>query len=77
MRKQPCHGAAGEPLFGQTIGQTLDCAATTWPDHTALVSRTRGIRWTWRELRDRADAFAAGLLALGLRRGDRLVPFGV
>jgi fatty-acyl-CoA synthase len=30
------------------------------------------VRWTWRELRDRADAFAAGLVALGLRRGDRI-----
>jgi fatty-acyl-CoA synthase len=66
------HGAADEPLLGQTIGQALDRAAATWPDQTALISRAQGIRWTWRELRDRADAFAAGLLALGLRRGDRI-----
>jgi len=65
-------GAMAEPLLGQTIGQALDRAAATWVDHTALISRTQDIRWTWRELRDHADDFAAGLLALGLRRGDRI-----
>jgi fatty-acyl-CoA synthase len=66
------HGAAGEPLLGRNIGWALDRAAVTWADHPALISRGQGVWWTWRELRDRADAFAAGLLALGLRRGDRI-----
>ncbi len=66
------HGAADEPLLGHTIGQALERAATTWPDHVALVAPAQRIRWTWRELRDRADAIAAGLLALGLRRGERV-----
>jgi fatty-acyl-CoA synthase len=66
------HGAADEPLLGQTIGQALERAAGKWADHTALISCAQGIRWTWRELRDHADAFAAGLFALGLRRGDRI-----
>jgi fatty-acyl-CoA synthase len=66
------HGAADGPLLGQTIGQALDRAAAAWADRTALISRAQAVRWTWRELRDRADAFAAGLLALGLRRGDRI-----
>ena len=66
------HGANGEPLLGLTIGQALDRAAVTWADQTALIARAQGIRWTWHELRDHADAFAAGLLALGLRRGDRI-----
>jgi fatty-acyl-CoA synthase len=65
-------GATVEPLLGQTIGQALECAAAAWGGHTALISRAQGIRWTWQELRDHADAFAAGLLALGLRRGDRI-----
>jgi fatty-acyl-CoA synthase len=60
------------PLLGHTIGHALDRAAAAWGDRTALISRAQGVRWTWRELRDRADAFAAGLLALGLRRGDRI-----
>src|ERR671912_730928 len=66
------HGANDEPLLGQTIGQALDHAAAAWADRPALISRAQGMRWTWRELRDRADAFAAGLLALGLRCGDRI-----
>jgi fatty-acyl-CoA synthase len=66
------NGVAGEPLLSQTIGRALEHAAATWPDHIALISRAQGIRWTWAEFRDRADAFAAGLLALGLRRGDRI-----
>jgi fatty-acyl-CoA synthase len=59
-------------LLGVTIGQALDRAAVTWADQTALIARAQDIRWTWHELRDHADAFAAGLLALGLRRGDRI-----
>ncbi len=66
------HGATDEPLLGRTIGQALEHAAATWADHVALISRAQRIRWTWRELRDHADAFAAGLLALGLGRGDRI-----
>ncbi len=59
-------------MLGLTIGQALDRAAVTWADQTALIARAQGIRWTWHELRNHADAFAAGLLALGLRRGDRI-----
>jgi len=38
----------------------------------ALAIRTRGddVAWTWGELRERVDALAGGLAALGLRRGD-------
>ncbi len=65
-------GISDTPLLGMTIGQALDRAAATWGEREALVSPSQGIRWTWAELRDRADAFAAGLLALGLSRGDRV-----
>ena len=65
-------GVPDVPLLGHTIGDALDRAAVAWGDRTALISSAQGVFWTWRELRDRADAFAAGLLALGLRRGDRI-----
>ena len=65
-------GVSDKPLLGHTIGHALELAAARWGDRVALVSRAQGIRWTWAQLRDRADAFAAGLLALGLRRGDRI-----
>jgi fatty-acyl-CoA synthase len=50
----------------------LDRVVANHGDRIALVDRAQGTRWTWRDLRDRVDAFAAGLLALGLRRGDRI-----
>ena len=65
-------GISDVPFLGHTIGRALERAAETWGDRTALVSPSQGIRWTWGEFRDRVDAFAAGLLALGLRRGDRI-----
>ena len=34
--------------------------------------RQQNVRWTYRELKEQADAFAAGLLALGLAPGDRI-----
>ncbi|MBI5705878.1 MAG: AMP-binding protein [Armatimonadetes bacterium] len=66
------HGASTVPLIGDTIGIHFDQAAARWPDREALVIRHQGIRWTYVELQKQVDAFAAGLLALGLRPGDRL-----
>jgi len=66
------HGASDQPLLGETIGAALDRIADRLPDREALVVRHQGVRWTYGELRDRADACAAGLVALGLERGDRL-----
>ena len=65
-------GVGDTALLGHTIGAALEHAATGWGDRPALIASAQGVRWTWRELRDRADAFAAGLLALGLRHGDRI-----
>jgi fatty-acyl-CoA synthase len=66
------HGASEVPLLGETIGEAFDRIVERAPDAEALVVRHQGVRWTYRELRARADAFAAGLVALGLERGDRL-----
>jgi fatty-acyl-CoA synthase len=66
------HGAMGVPLLGETIGQNLDRIADRHGDRPALIVRSQGVRLTYRELRERAEAFAAGLLALGLGKGDRV-----
>src|SRR3990170_3170972 len=66
------HGAGDTPLMGQTVGAYFDDAARRWPDSPALVVRHRDVRWTYRQLKDRVYAFAAGLLALGLEPGDRV-----
>src|SRR5882757_7520847 len=65
-------GTAEAPLLGDTIGASLDRAAERWPDRPALIDRALGIRWSWRDVAAQADAFAAGLFALGLQPGDRI-----
>ncbi len=69
-------GAEAPPLLEHTIGEALALAARRWPDAEALVSAHQGVRWTWSDLLTRADAFAAGLLALGLEPGDRVGVWG-
>src|SRR5262249_46604569 len=72
VRTSYVHGASGEPLVYQTIGDALEEAAARWPNNEALVSCHQNIRWTYAELRRLADEFAAGLTALGLERGERI-----
>jgi fatty-acyl-CoA synthase len=66
------HGASAVPLIGETIGQHFDRAVARWPASEALVVRHQNVRWTYRDLAREVDAFASGLLALGLGRGDRV-----
>lgn len=66
------HGGAGPPLLGITVNAVLDEAATNWPDRDALIVADQAVRWSWKELRERARALAAGLLAKGLKPGDRI-----
>jgi fatty-acyl-CoA synthase len=65
-------GEKEPPLLELTIGAALAAAAAERPDAEAVVSCHQGVRLTWRELIERADAFAAGLIQLGLRPGDRV-----
>ena len=65
-------GTSDHPLIYQTIGDALDQAVEQWADKEAIVVRHQGIRWSYRQLAAAIDAFAAGLLALDLQRGDRI-----
>src|SRR6185437_11591356 len=65
-------GASTVPLLGETIGANLDRAMARWGDRPALIVRQQGIRWSYRELGDRARRLATGFLKLGLRPGDRV-----
>jgi len=60
------------PLIGDTIGVHFDKAAERWNKRDALIVRQQGVRWSYGELKAKVDAFAAGLLALGLAPGDRV-----
>src|SRR5215472_7998506 len=66
------HGASEAPFIGDTIGVHFDRIVARFAERDALIVRHQRVRWTYRELKDRVDDFAAGLLALGLRRGDRI-----
>ncbi len=66
------HGASTVPLIGETIGVHFDKVAARWSERDALIVRHQHVRWSYGELRRRVDAFAAGLLALGLEPGDRV-----
>lgn len=56
---------------GETFHSVLRERAQAHPERIAVVDGTT--RWTYRELDQRADEMAAGLLACGLRAGDRVV----
>ena len=65
-------GVSRLPLLGQTIGENLRATAERFPDREALVVRSQGYRATYRQLWDATTACARGLLALGVRPGDRV-----
>jgi fatty-acyl-CoA synthase len=65
-------GPDNEPLLEMTIGRAFNATAERFPDHDALIVRHQGIRWSYREYRERVDDLAMGLLALGIEPGDRV-----
>jgi fatty-acyl-CoA synthase len=66
------HGAATEPLLGETIGANLRRTAARVGDREALVDVPSGQRWTYRRLDEDVDSLARGLLGLGIARGERV-----
>ena len=59
-------------LREKTLGQILDETVARFPDQDALVYADRGYRQTWREFADTVDAFAKGLMALGVSKGEKV-----
>src|SRR5215469_9848571 len=66
------HGVSDRRLIGETIGAFFDRQVETYRDREALVVRHQNVRWSWAELGRRVDDLAAGLMTLGLERGDRI-----
>ncbi|WP_328690938.1 AMP-binding protein [Streptomyces caniferus] len=65
-------GAADQPLLGHTIGTDLARTIARFGDREALVEVASGRRWTYTELGRAVDEVALGLLAKGVRTGDRV-----
>src|SRR3954470_15673807 len=66
------HGACSVPLLGETIGENLRRTVERFGDREALVVRHQNYRATYRQLWEQVEAAARGLLALGVRTGDRV-----
>ncbi|MDH3579856.1 MAG: AMP-binding protein [Hyphomicrobiales bacterium] len=66
------HGTSPTPLLGQTVGACFDATAARWPENDALIVPHQDIRWSYGDLKEKVDAYAAGLVALGLRPGERV-----
>ncbi|MCQ2444800.1 MAG: long-chain fatty acid--CoA ligase [Mailhella sp.] len=68
------HIAEGAPvhpdLTPRSLQSYLDEAAEKYGDHTAVIFQN--LRLTYRQLKDRAEAFAASLRGLGVNPGDRV-----
>ena len=65
-------GSADEPLRFITLHQVLDKTVGLHGSRDAAIFDGEGMRLSWYDLKQKADELAAGLLALGLRRGNRV-----
>ncbi len=65
-------GQTTTALLEETIGANLEQTVSRFGEREALVSFHQGVRYTWTELNDAVDELARGLIAAGLRRGDRV-----
>jgi fatty-acyl-CoA synthase len=70
------HGGCDEPLLGETIGHNLERTAARVPDAGALISCHQGVRFTYAQFNAAVDRLAGGMLAAGLRKGDRVGVWG-
>ena len=69
-------GPGSPPLLGLTVGQVVDRAAEIYGDREGLVVSHQHIRRTFSQIRDEAEALAAGFLELGMEPGDRVGIWG-
>src|SRR5207248_9298855 len=76
--------ADGISLLEMTPGELLDRRASEIPTQEALVyscypefGGALDIRWTYQEYRERVDAVARGLMALGLKKGEHIAVWAI
>jgi fatty-acyl-CoA synthase len=72
MEPSYASGTSRTPLLGDTIGDNLDRTIARWGDREALVSVHQSERYSYAELGEAVDRAARGLIAAGLRAGDRV-----
>lgn len=60
------------PLQELTLGQILDRTVEKYPDNDAIVYVDRDFRQTYRQFAEAVDEMAKGLMALGVRKGEKV-----
>ncbi len=65
-------GATDDPLRFRTISQALDKCVAAHGSKDAAIFAADGLTLSWYDLQRRSDEVAAALLALGIRRGNRV-----
>lgn len=70
------HGTSATSLLHATVGESLLKTVERWPDREAVAFLQDGVRKTFAQLQQDVDQAAAGLLAIGLQKGDRLGMWG-
>ena len=65
-------GSAEQPLLQKTIAGMFDETAAQYPDNDALIVVHQDIHWNYREYQQQVNLFAAGLLTLDIKPGDRV-----
>ncbi|KAK2165602.1 hypothetical protein LSH36_48g08121 [Paralvinella palmiformis] len=66
------HSATERPLIGATIGTLVQSAAEKYGQREAYLSVHQKLRYTFEDLLEKTDELAAGLMSLGLTKGDRV-----
>ena len=72
MRQSYVSATSDKPLVYETIGACLDRAAESFGGRDGLIVRHQGVRWSYGEYRERVNRLAAGLVSLGIGKGDRV-----
>uniref|UniRef100_A0A3B3ZX30 Medium-chain acyl-CoA ligase ACSF2, mitochondrial n=1 Tax=Periophthalmus magnuspinnatus TaxID=409849 RepID=A0A3B3ZX30_9GOBI len=70
------HGTSSVSLLPLTVSQALDSTTECWPEREAVVCVEDGVRKTFAQFHQDVDSLTAGLLALGLKPGDRVGVWG-
>lgn len=66
------NGASNIPLLGETIDENLRKTVAKFPNNDALISAYQHYRATYTEFYEQVTAVAKGLIALGVKSGDRV-----
>ena len=66
------HGASSVALLGETIDENLKKTAAKYADQEALICSHQNYRATYKEFYDQVVEVAKGLIALGVKRGERV-----